>query len=454
MSSGASVTAVQDSIRETGLLEPGLRVLVMLSGGADSVCLLHALVEIAGPSALVALHVNHGLRSAAADDEAFCAELASALGVPFEAARLSLEPGGSVEAAAREGRYRLAEQARARAGLDRIATGHTADDQVETVLYRLASSPGRRPLLGMRRRNGRLIRPLLEVTAEQTRAYCCAAGLGWREDETNADRAYARNRLRLDVVPALREIHPAAGENVLASVDELREEAEVLDAAVDEAMSRIGAGGGPPSVESARLAELPRALRRLVLRRLAEAAAGAPVPLRSGRIEEIEALAARGGTAALDIGGGVRAVSEYGLLRFTVDPERPSPDPVTMAVPGRCRFGTWEVACELEGRTPEDLGSPDEAVVDADRLAPELTVRAWRDGDRMQPLGLDGTKTLQDLFTDRKVPRGLRRALPVVESGGEIVWVAGVAVSGRFSLKGDAPRAARLRARVVAGIEV
>lgn len=451
MSTASIAAEVQGSIKETGLLEPGARVLAMLSGGADSVCLLHALLDLIGPSALIALHVNHGLRPGAAADERFCAELCDALGVPLEVERVQIGTRGNVEALAREARYGVAEKVRRDAGLARIATGHTASDQVETVLYRLVSSPGRRALLGMQPRNGAVIRPLLGVTSEQARAYCRAAGLAWREDETNLDTGLARNRLRLDVLPALREIHPATDANLLSTIEQLTEESEVLERMVDEAIEQVGAGGQPPAVEAARLRELAPALRRLVLRRMAEAAARGPLPLRTGRVEEIEALAARGGTAALDLGGGVRVVSEYGLLRFTAGVDAPEPEPVRMAVPGRCRFGSWEVACDLEGTDSRSrVVTPDEALVDAGRLAEELTVRSWRSGDRMRPLGLGGTKSLQDLFTDRKVPRGLRRTLPVIESDGEIVWVAGVAVSERFALTGDGRagngRPVRLRA--------
>jgi tRNA(Ile)-lysidine synthase len=445
-----SITAdVQARLRATGLLEPGIRVLALLSGGADSVCLVHTLREVLGAAAVTALHVNHGLRSAAPDDERFCAELCETLGVRLEVERVRVAGRGNVEAGAREARYSAAEGVRERLGLDRIATGHTSTDQVETVVYRLTTSPGRRALLGMSLRSGRLIRPLLDVTREETRRYCEACGLAWRDDETNLDRALARNLLRLDVLPALRTIHPAADRNVLATVEQLREEAELLETAVDEAIEGVGAGGHPPAVESARLRELPPALRRLVLRRLAEQAAGGPIPLRAERVREIERLAASGGSASLDLGGGVCVVSEYGVLRFQRPVGEREPEPARLAVPGRCRFGDWEVVCEIErdgGKTPVASGSPDEAVLDAGKLAGELTVRSWRDGDRMRPLGLEGTKTLQDLFTDRKVPRSLRRRLPVVESQGEIAWVAGVALSGLFRITGETAQAARLRA--------
>jgi tRNA(Ile)-lysidine synthase len=440
---------VQARVRATGLLEPGLSVLALLSGGADSVCLVHALQKVLGPAAVTALHVNHGLRAAAPDDERFCAELCDTLGVRLVIERVQLAERGNVEALAREARYKAAEAVRERLGLDRIVTGHTSSDQVETVLYRLATSPGRRALLGMRPGSGRLIRPLLEVSREETRRYCEEAGLAWREDETNLDRALARNLLRLEVLPALRTIHPAVDQNILATLDELRTEGELLETAVDEAIERVGAGGHPPAVEWARLRELPAAVRRLVLRRLAERAAGAPLPLRAERVREIERLGTVGGSASLDLGGGVSVVAEYGVLRFQRPADEREPEPTRLAVPGRCRFGEWEVVCEIErhaGGAPPSPSSPDEAVLDAGKLAGELTVRPWRDGDRMRPLGLDGTKTLQDLFTDRKVPRSLRRRLPVVESEGEIAWVAGVALSGSFKVTGATAEAARLRA--------
>jgi tRNA(Ile)-lysidine synthase len=439
---------VRESIRDSGLLEPGVGVLAMLSGGADSVCLVHALSELVEPDSLACVHVNHGLRPEANDDERFCLELCRDLGLDLEVERVEVRESGNLEARARDARYEAAERVRERRLLDRIATGHTASDQVETVVYRLASSPGRRALLGMSPRSGRLIRPLLDLTRDQTREYCGAAGLAWREDATNLDRSFARNRLRLDVLPLLREIHPGADQNVLATAEQLREEAELLESAVDDAAQRLMVGGPVPSVDGARLRELQPALRRLVLRRLAEAAALGPLPLRSRQVREIEKLAEHGGSAALDIGAGVRVTSEYGVLRFHRLIDTEPPDPAALPVPGRCRFGDWEVLCELQaGDGVGELGSPDEPVLDAAKLAGELRVRGWRDGDMMRPLGLGGTKSLQDLFTDAKVPRSLRHRLPVIESDGEIAWIAGVALSDRFKVTGITTRAARLKTR-------
>jgi tRNA(Ile)-lysidine synthase len=443
--------SVEETIRTSGLLEPGTRVLAMVSGGADSVCLLHALSELIGPSMLAAVHVNHGLRADADRDERFCAGLSEALGIELDVERVRVLDRGNLEAGARDARYEAAERVRTRRQLDRIATGHTASDRVETVVYRLVSSPGRRALLGMPRQSGRLIRPLLDLSRGQTRDYCRAVGLDWREDETNLDRGFARNRLRLDVLPVLREIHPGADLNVLATADELAEEAELLEGAVDEAAREVAVPGPAPAVDGARLRELAPALRRLVLRRLAEQAAGGPLPLRSKQVREIEDLATRGGSASLDLGGGVQVVCEYGVIRFQQSIDEQPPPPARLSMPGRCRFGTWDLVCELEtgGLVTPELGTVDEPLLDAGKLAGELTVRSWRHGDRMRPLGLQGTKSLQDLFTDGKVPRSLRHDLPVVESDGQIAWVAGVALSDLFKVTTGTQRVARLRALAV-----
>jgi tRNA(Ile)-lysidine synthase len=439
---------VQDSIRGSGLLEPGVGVLAMLSGGADSVCLVHALSAVVGPERLVAVHVNHGLRADARGDERFCAELCEALGIELDVERVEVSDRGNLEATAREARYAAAERVRSRRQLERIATGHTASDRVETVLYRLVSSPGRRALLGMPERSGRLIRPLLDVSRSDLREYCRAAGLEWREDETNLDRGFARNRLRLDVLPALREINSGVERNVLSTADQLGEEAELLETAIDDAAQLVAVGGPAPAVDGARLRELAPALRRLVLRRLAEEAARGPLPLSARQVREIEDLARRGGSASLDIGAGVQVVSEYGLIRFRRRSDKEPSAPSTLSIPGRCRFGDWDLRCELEADTKglRELGSADEPLLDAGKLAGELTVRGWRPGDRMRPLGLNGTKSLQDLFTDSKVPRSLRDDLPVIESEGEIAWVAGVALSDLFKVTSETTRTVRLRA--------
>jgi len=297
-----------DQVTRGGLLSGGRPVLVLLSGGRDSTCLLDVAVRIAGREVVAALHVNYGLREASAGDEAHCVALCERLAVPLEVRRPARIETGNLQAWARDVRYGAAAQLALRRGGD-VAAGHTATDQVETILYRLASSPSRRALLGMRERDGALIRPLLRVSREQTAAYCAERGLSWREDESNESAVFARGRVRARLVPALREIHPAAEENVLALAEILRDEADVLDALVDDAL----AGGAAIPLE--RLRALPPALARLVVQRLADRAAGRPAPGIARRSAEIAALSQHG-VAMLDLPSGVRAIVERGLLRF------------------------------------------------------------------------------------------------------------------------------------------
>ena len=420
-------------VREDGLLAAGRPVVVLLSGGRDSTCLLDVAVRVAGAESVRALHVNYGIRASAAEDERHCRSLCAGLGVELAVRRSPGPPSsGNVQAWAREVRYR--EALELAAGAD-VAAGHTKTDQVETILYRLASSPSRRALLGMRVREGSVVRPLLAFTRAETAAYCGARGLEWREDESNASGAYARNRIRAALVPALEDVHPAAIDNVLAVAQILRDEGEVLDALVDETLD---AGGG---VSLGRLRALGPALRRLVVQRLADDAAGGFAPGAAARADELAALGERG-TAMLDIGCGLRAVVEYGSLRFErLGAEPGSPAPVRLAIPGTVSFGAFEVRCEIDAPAREP------GVLDRDALGPELLVRSWRAGDRMAPLGAGGTKSLQDLFTSRRVPRLERAGVPVVEAGGEIAWVAGVATSERFKVTHGTRQAVRLLAR-------
>jgi len=300
-----------------GLIAPPAPLVAMLSGGRDSVCMLDLAVRARGAEAVRALHVNYGLRDVSDADERHCAELCAGLGVELEVERPRRPEGpGNLQAWARDTRYaaaaRLAEQAGAT-----IVTGHTADDQVETILYRLASSPSRRALLGMRPRDGRLARPLLATTRAETTAYCERRGLSWREDASNADTAFARSRIRHGLLPELERVHPAAAANVLRTAALLRDEAEVLEALV--AAELDGRGDlARNTITLARLGELAPALRRLVVQRLADAAAGRPVAGAAKHAEEVAGLR-RTGTARLDLGGGVRAVAERGVLRAERD---------------------------------------------------------------------------------------------------------------------------------------
>jgi tRNA(Ile)-lysidine synthase len=366
---------VLELVRAGGLLPRHGSVVAMLSGGRDSVCLLDLAQRLCGPRAVCALHVNYGLRPESDGDERHCRELCERLGVALEVVRAQRPAAvsGNLQAWARDLRYEAAMrvarewepgpsavvtaeqpstvatgepfapagtgessapagtgESSAPAGTGEpsaalaagessavVATGHTASDQVETILYRLAASPGRRALLGMAPHEGRLVRPLLSLTREQTAAYCRARGLIWREDTSNADERYARARVRHGLVPALAAVHPAAQANVLRTAELLREEATLLDGLVQAEL------GDAHTIAVARLRGLHPALARLIVVRLAELAAGTFVPQAGARVAEILALSERaGGRAELHVGGLVAAVVENGHLAMVKLPPR------------------------------------------------------------------------------------------------------------------------------------
>jgi tRNA(Ile)-lysidine synthase len=253
---------------------------------------------------------------------------------------------------------------------------------------RLCSSPGRKGLLGMAPRNGRLIRPLLHMTRAETEDYCRAAGLKWRTDPSNFDPRFTRARVRHELLPLLERVAPGAERTIAATAQLLRDEADALDALL------------PATDSLAEIAALPPALGRLVLRRLA----GAPV-----RVEELLAYDGRGGTFTLDVGHGLRAVVEYGRVRFDTG-STPAPTPVRLDSPGSARFGDWQI--------------------DADK---PVTIRSWEPGDRISTPA--GTKKLQDLFTDMKVPREQRAFLPVLEVDGEVKGVADFVATDGFTAR-------------------
>jgi tRNA(Ile)-lysidine synthase len=433
------------AIRASGLVPRGTSGVVLVSGGGDSACAAAGLVEVCGPERVVALTLNYGLRDTADRDEAASRELCDRLAIELVAERPNLEEG-NLQAEARDARYAAAERLRARRELDWIATGHTRTDLVETVLYRLAVSPGRRALLGLPSRRGRVIRPILGLERPDTRRIAAAAELPFADDPTNDSDQFARNRIRREVIPALRELSPAAERNVAETRREVAEETAVLDELVEQALEEAGARGASGAVSADAIGMLQPALVRLSLRALAERAAGREVALRREQVGEIMRLARSAEGGEVDAGGGLRARCEGGFISFFAAGPEAVPDPVALAVPGECRFGEWLVRAELRP-APVAPEGPERATLDAGAVGDRVIVRSWIEGDRMRPLGLGGSKSLQDLFTDQRVPRSMRRTLPVVEAAGRVAWVAGVAVSEDFKLTEDTGEVAVLTAR-------
>jgi tRNA(Ile)-lysidine synthase len=444
----AALAELADAVAASGLIESGADVVVMVSGGADSSCAAAGLATLLGPERVHASHVNYRLREGADDGEAAARRLCAALRIDLHVERPSRLAAGNVQAAARSFRYEAAERLRTRSNAVAIATGHTRTDVAETLIYRLATSPGSRALLGLPARNGRVVRPLLGLERDRVRELAMAARLPFADDETNDERRYARNRIRAEVLPVLRDINPAAERNVAETRAELAEESSLLDRVVLHELADAGSDAGAVAIAADRIADWEPGLQRMALRALAERASGRHVALGRARAAEILRLAALPEGGAVELGGGLVAVCESGHVRFIAGAIDAAPAPVALGLPGRARVGAWEVRAELHPAPVEPAG-PDLATLDAATLDAPLEVRTWRQGDRIRPLGMRGTKTLQDLFTDRRVPRSLRGTLPIVTVDGEVAWVAGVAVSESFRLEPEAENVAVLSAKPV-----
>ena len=335
-----ALESLKGVVKRSRLIAEGSSGVVLISGGADSTCLAAAVAEFCGRPNVHALHLNYGLRESAGDDEQLCRRLCGLLRIDLRVERPVLGKG-NLQAAARDARYSAAERLRERLGCDWVATGHTRTDFAETMLYRLASSPGTRALLGLPPRRDRVVRPLLAIGRADTRRLAAAAALPFGDDPTNLDPRFARNRIRAEVLPAMRDVNNEAERNIAETRAELAEEARLLDRVVAQALDAAGAGDAAIAIRADALEGTEPALRRLALRTLAERAAGHEVALGRRRAGEIWRLARLPEGGEVDLGGGVRALCEQGLIRFAAGDEALL-EPVALTVPGRVRFGVGD----------------------------------------------------------------------------------------------------------------
>lgn len=462
---GALLADAGSFIARHRLIAAGDRVLAMVSGGADSVLMLQLLARLgredepafAGAFTLAVCHVNYGRRGAASDsDEDFVRELGASLGLPVHCLRAPRPGGGNFQAWARDYRYDKAAALCSRHGYTVIAAGHNRDDRVETMIYRMITYSGRRSLLAMPPRRGRLIRPLLFLDAAEVRSHCRVAGIDYREDGSNSRPDYRRNRIRHEVMPRLAAIRPDFREHMLDTQAQLEDEEAVLAAVAAAAWQRVAApaGDGGPAValRAPELAALERATARLAVRRWLDGS-GARVRLSRRLLDDILDLChSREGSRGLTLAAGLRVEREYDKLVIAAaatgagSRETGATQPVSLPLPGRAVFGVYELEAVRAPAWEVASAGPWRATLDAARLPGPLTVRAWRPGDRFRPLGMAGSKSLQDLFVDAKVPRRQRHSLPVVVSGDEIVWVGGLRIAEDFRVTGRSEHLMGLKA--------
>ena len=432
---------------------PGERVVVGCSGGADSSCLLHVLASglpELGLS-LTAVYVDHGLRQDTRAEREWVERLAQSLGVEYVGARVDVAArvrtsGESVQEAARKLRYAALRQVAEERRASKIAVGHTRTDQAETVLMQVIRGTGIRGLGGIAPVLGEIVRPLLWISREETQAYCRAHGLEYVDDPSNASDIYLRNRIRSHLLPLLSAYNPEVERHLAQLAEIAREEDAFLAREAERAAQALftleeDEMGTTVRLDGKALMGLSRALARRVIRLAHGVVAEGETAIDFEHVERIlERADECRGTIVVGRFGGVEVRNEYGRLHFVSAGTAPAA-PVeerALAVPGETsharfalRFQARIVDGPLERVSAHLPPGPNRALLDWEKIAPPLTVRSRKAGDRIRPLGLDGSKKVKEILIDAKVPRDARDRVPVVADAEGVVWVVGYALSER-----------------------
>ncbi len=436
------IQRVVDTIRRYEMITPGQRVGAAVSGGADSMCLLHVLNELAREWQLrvIVLHLNHGLRGEESDGDAvFVAEAAASLHLPYEL-RIAQIAGvaKNLEAAAREARLAFYGDCIARGLVDRVATGHTRSDQAETVMFRFLRGAGTAGLAGIRPATADgIIRPLLEVSRAEVEQFLTERGVPWRNDSTNASRRFARNRIRHDLLPGIAaDWNPEIEETLAHTADwALAEETWWETETARLAAGLFQEAGDGVVVEANALARLPLAAGRRLVRKAILNAKGDLLAIDYRHIEAILALAARDEGHGRVQAPGLGVCRSFDWLRFVRpklsgteqgDYEMPlalSGNRMTVRPPG----STVEFHLELIEKSETSTLShyvynSEMGGLDWRRLTGRLEFRNWRPGDRLQPLGSAGEEKIKTLFQQARIPIWERRQWPVLAQGPTVVW--------------------------------
>jgi tRNA(Ile)-lysidine synthase len=428
---------VRKTIATHTLFTPGASVVAAVSGGIDSMVLLDLLASLDDYRLnLVVAHLNHLLRGEESDrDEAFVRDVAVRHGLPvivhrIDVRQLAREQRLSLEEAGRVARHEFLEQTLGKTGAAVVALGHHADDQAETVLMRLLRGAGSGGLSGMAHRSGWKIRPLLDAGREQIAEYARVREIPYREDSTNVDRRFLRNRVRCDLLPLLTTYNPSISRTLITTAAIQAADDACLSTLADELFGRLAARNGDEiNVPVAALGETAQALRMRLYRHAIQDLTGSLASVSFRHLTAIDRLIGRGGPSrSIAIPGAVRVGRNYGTLRFFRDTSEATHEGTRVdgfgryPVPGgHVLVAPVELPFSIESLTSRH------ALIDLDTAPFPWTVGTFQDGDRLVPSGMNGSRKLKKLFSDGKVPRHLRRRVPLLrDSAGHILSVMGV----------------------------
>jgi tRNA(Ile)-lysidine synthase len=479
------LSPVRRFVRQHNLIRPDSRVLAAVSGGSDSMALLHVLHALSarGEFQLAGVvHFNHQLRASADADERFVVRAGEALGLPVfcdradVAARADRERQ-SIEAAARAARYEGFSRARRQTGADLVALGHTKDDQAETFLLRLLRGAGPRGLAGMHPRNGPVVRPLLDCRRAHLRDWLGAHDIAFVDDDSNADVGIPRNRVRAELLPLLESrFNPAIVDVLAGEASMARDLWEWQEAAAAELAGRLVRAvptegrAATREIDVAALTDVPLVLRRAVLWRVMTELAGAR-PIEFDHVEAALRLTDEADGAGIDAPG-QRVQRKGGRLVLTgrtagaagrARTKEPNLFRYSLSIPGEvelpeagCRLSVEAIGADRDGAAVRavvgNACGTAVAAVRGDLCGGSLVVRNRRPGDRFRPIGLDGRKKLQDYFVDRKIAREARDTVPiVVDETDRIVWIAGYEIDEAFRVTDPAQAVLILKLKALGG---
>jgi tRNA(Ile)-lysidine synthase len=432
------------TIEKYRLIKRGDSVLVALSGGPDSVALLHLLVRFKGKYriSLAAAHLNHGIRRNSADDREFCRRLCRQLKVRFHSKRVDVDARAkreklSVEEAGRRARYEYFEQLAEKYGYGRIATGHNVDDSVETVIFNMARGAGLAGLAGIPAVRGRIIRPLIETGKSEIVSWLDANGIEYVIDRTNLSLKYARNRIRHRIMPQLGKINKSAAGNISRLSRNIAREMQLIDSVISSAYEkcRVKSGKGKIVLDLEILNDYHEKLKEKVVIEAYRRLSGRYYRLSSEASGRTEAILAGRSGARSPLGRGIwieKSKRTISLFRYSE-----KRGPVELEIPGTTTIPFSELIIRSAILSRSEVRNlktdPDRAYLDL-ALINGCFVRFWKKGDRMRPFGMRGRRLLSDIFTDRGIPAHHRREIPLLEADGRIAWIAGVMISDDFKV--------------------
>jgi tRNA(Ile)-lysidine synthase len=438
---------VRDTIQKHQMLVPGDRVLVGVSGGADSFCLALVLAELGHQLGIA--HVNHGLRGAASDeDAAFTATLADRLAVKFCTRRVLLM-GGNIEAAGRDARKDFFNEVADQDGFTKIALAHTRNDRVETFLLNLLRGAGSSGLVSMPPVSGTTIRPLIETGREEVEAYLKEQNQPWRTDASNFDLAFARNRLRHVAIPNLSsEFNPNLVKTLSRTIEILESEDVWMRTAAEDWLRKRGTKDEQEFVIAvADLLSAPVALVRRVLRAALRHAGSELHDVSFDHIEAVRTLLEDDKSGkVVQIPGRMEVAREFNRLVFRPKLMIPSEYEYQLKIPGSIHIPELGKVFRAEIVDSERCKTPDHRVfVDGDSIGSCVKIRNWKPGDYYRPVGLPAGK-LKKLFQRARIPRSHRTSWPVVVSDSTIIWVASFPVSREFAPRGRSQKIVAIEA--------